>query len=181
MTDCLSIAWKEQLTVFTIEHGDKINNALKRSICSISLADDYRLMMPIVLPMVGFPRDLWSALIGVQEGKGIWFDHGTKFYDTNGFFWPQSSLIILKPGQRLSGYRLCFSITPGQQQKLNNKTSQASNVSLFAFAISKGYAHLTSDEWRNLRSTLGFVYHPIPLSSPGEFFSQDSCGCVWGV
>lgn len=23
-------------------------------------------------------------------------------------FWPQSSLIILKPGQRLSGYRLCF-------------------------------------------------------------------------
>lgn len=30
--------------------------------------------------------DLWMAqLIGVEEGKGIWFDSGTKFYDSNGF------------------------------------------------------------------------------------------------
>lgn len=29
-----------------------------------------------------------------------------------------------------------------------------------------GHAYLSSAEWRNLRSSLGFVYHPIPLSPP---------------
>lgn len=73
-------------------------------------------------------------------------------------FWPQSSLIILKPGQRLSGYRLCFFTLHVDKKK------KAAEVNTVCFWYLCECAHLSALQRRNRRSSLWFVCHPIRLS-----------------
>lgn len=77
------------------------------------------------------------------------------------FFWPQSFLIILKPEDYLG---LDYVLYTTQQWLA------------LCFVLLLSLVHLSFVEWRNLRTTLGFVYHPISLSRPGEFFFP---GFLW--
>lgn len=112
-------------------------------------------------------------LFGLRAGKGIWFKSTTTFSNLM-VFWPQSSLLNLMPGQRLSAYRLCFlhkSWHEGKREGNNkHKAATVHCVPCFGDGWRDVCIYLPLNEWRNRRSTLGFVYHLIPLSASEEFF-----------
>lgn len=109
-----------------------------------------------------------ARLIGVKEGRGICFNSVTKFYDSNGFLTSIFPNHSSEAWTKIIWYRLCFYHNTWHRDKKKNQSSQHCIV-LCAFDIS-GHAHLSSAEGRNLRSTFGFVYHPVPLSPPGRIF-----------
>lgn len=115
--------------------------------------------------------DLWMApLIGVKEGRGICSNSVTKFYDSNGFLTSIFPNHSSEAWTKIIWYRLCFyHNTWHQDKKKRGGQSSQRCIVLCAFDIS-GHAHLSSAEGRNLRSTLGFVHHPVPLSPPGRIF-----------
>lgn len=115
---------------------------------------------------------LMAQLIGGQRGGGlVWEWHQILWFWW--VSWPQSSLIIhQRPRTKIIWRRLCFYHNMWHWD--NNKTQRQPQLHC-AMRSWMGHAYLSSSEWRNLRSSLGFVYHPIPLSHPpppGEFFPR---------
>jgi len=142
--------------------------------------------MPIVVPMVTIGPSVISGLISwlvERRGKGSASTEMQHFMILM-LFWPQSSLIISKPGQRLSGYRLCFLQHTWHQDKKEQQQQQRnpSQHCMLCFRYLKEHAHLSSAE-RGWISDLHLDLFAIPfLCFPWEnfFFSPRIPVSVFG-
>lgn len=121
-----------------------------------------------------------SWLVDIGRKKGFGLTEAPNFMILM-VFWPQSSLIIhQKPGKRLSGIDYVFTKTRGTGT-IKKQNTVAARVALCYVLLNRTCIFIFC--WMEESQIYTWICLPSDsFVALGEnFFSQDSCGCVWGV
>lgn len=181
------LPWLQAVPCVTIQHSTAARPAWKRQ--SHSLFWQTCPMMIVVSTGLFGPLstcDLWMAQLigGYRKAKGIWFDRGTKFYDSDGFLTSIFPNHSSEAWTKIIWYRLCFyHNTWHQDNHKNKKKTVAARVALCYVLLNRTCIFIFC--WMEESQIYTWICLPsdsfVSLGKNFFFFPQDSCGCVWGV